>query len=917
MRISRFLQTPFISYEDKNMIYIQVADWDMCNPYHVNVIVNGEIMFSEKVFAPEFYAMIPCYGEECVATVSITPFEDTPIESEYTIVPQKHWEIPLLYSSHEDLGYCAYIEKLHYECYEYLKKAMELCQKHAGFKYMIEHYWWLAAFGFYATEEEKNQLKCLMSEKRIDLNAVHSGVHTSWANAEQLVREMYFGCRDAKETYGISPTCAMYVDISGASWSIVNAYAKMGIKYVGILPNNFRNSKINETVPPLFWWEDKSGEERLLLWYQRAYRQYGLDAIWCDTLRQYPEGEFYFDETKMRKTERWFSERISRLEPCGYDILPISFYDDREMPTTMLLTVCEEMNKKWKYPKFSMEIPSVFLEKIAEKYGDKLPTLRGDISDQWADFATISPEMTAKKRSAMRKLYDAEMLSTFNSLENGANDKSYVFNHIVYKLSNFDEHCWATSSKHPQKMHRHNIDRVKRESAELSSSSLETILKEICPNPSGDNISVISTVPQKRCSRIYTEKGKPIPMGVKHQTLPNGVVVTEKLEFDGVEGRSFKGVAPCENSIEIEVDVIETDFYKIRLNYQTKKIVSILDKELGVEYIDSRSRFELGQFIYVYTEGKTCANLSFEVPKKTEFQVYEGDIAYALVQKGYEEQSGATVTAQFVFYKHDRAIDVDLEYENATGLIGDFYDRYKKNYFFAFPFKMDRPQFYTELPVGEKNEATEYIPLNANDFTVTQNWVCVEGENHGVAVYTRDMPVFHLGSIKYNRLESDFDEEKGHVFLYASSNRCNNLIYTSLDQCKAKYHLSLLTYSGQHNDTVPAWSNENDHELIVSEPTFNSKLLKLSKENVRLVSFKKAEDCENAVVLRFVETAGKEVECDAELSFNPIRAVYVTNDERELEEIFVNGNTASFKCMPYSYSAIKVFGDFKVLKEMF
>ena len=282
MRISNFLQTPFISYDDKNMIYIQVSDWDMCNPYEVNIFVGGEMIFNEKIFAPQFSAMVPCYDKECTSSVRITPFEDTPIESEFQIVPQKHWEIPLLYSSHEDLGYCAYIEKLHYECYEYLKEAMELCQKHKGFKYMIEHYWWLDAFDSYATDEEKAQLKALISDKKIDLNAVHSGVHTSWANSEQLVRQMYFGCREAKEKYGISPKCAFYVDISGANWSVINAYAKMGIKYVGFFPNNFRNSQFDKDIPPLFWWEDKSGNERLLLWYQRAYRQYGLDGIEFD-----------------------------------------------------------------------------------------------------------------------------------------------------------------------------------------------------------------------------------------------------------------------------------------------------------------------------------------------------------------------------------------------------------------------------------------------------------------------------------------------------------------------------------------------------------------------------------------------------------------------------------------------------------
>ena len=166
MRISSFLQTPFVSHDDKNMIYISVADWDMCNPYEVNIYIQGEAVFSEKIFAAEFSALVPACQKETVAVVSITPFEDTPIESEFLITLPKHWEIPLLYSSHEDLGYCAYIEKLHYESYEYLKKAIELCQKHDGFKYTVEHFWWLDAFDSYATEQEKAELKTLISKRK-------------------------------------------------------------------------------------------------------------------------------------------------------------------------------------------------------------------------------------------------------------------------------------------------------------------------------------------------------------------------------------------------------------------------------------------------------------------------------------------------------------------------------------------------------------------------------------------------------------------------------------------------------------------------------------------------------------------------------------------------------------------------------
>ena len=723
---------------------------------------------------------------------------------------------------------------------------------------------------------------------------------------------MYFGSREAKEKYGVSPSCAFFVDLSGASWSIVNLYPDMGVKYVGILPNGFRNSSQNENIPPIFWWEDKSGEKKVLLWYQRAYRQYGLDSIWCDTLRQYPEGSFYFDTTKTLKTERWFSERISKLEPCGYDILPISFYDDRETPTTMLLTVCEEMNKKWKYPVFSMEIPSVFMSEIAQNYGDTIPTFRGDISDQWADFGTISPELTSKKRKNMRTLYDVELLSVADAIVNNKKYDGKIFRDIYYKLSEFDEHCWATSSKHPQKMHRHNMNKVKRESVEFSITKLENLMNEVCPKADCKDLYIINTIPKKRKSRIYTETNGFVPENLNHQILPNGTVITEEVEFDSVSSKKFNGTMPYKKSNEIFSDNIETDYFKIRFNKNTKKIVSLIDKISGKEYIDSQARYELGQFIYAYTEQKTDPKISFEVTSKTDFKLYEGDIAYVLVQKGYEEQSGATVTSQLVFYKHTREIDIDLKYENATGLIGDFYDRYKKNYFFAFPFNIKNPKFYTEMQVGEKNEKEEYIPLNANDFSMTQNWIAIDGEDYGVAVYTRDMNVFHLGKIKYNQFNRDFSEDKGHIYLYASSNRCNNLLYTSIDQCNGEYHLSILLYNENHKKVVSNWSDEKDHRLLTSKRKLcDGQLLKISEDNVRLVSFKKAEDNINAIVMRFVETEGKTTKCSVDLFFKPKKVAYTTCHEEEIKNITeIEENRVNIDIKPYSYTTIKIYGDF-------
>lgn len=683
----------------------------------------------------------------------------------------------------------------------------------------------------------------------------------------------------------------------------------MGIKFMGVLANGWRCGPEDKTIPPIFWWEDQAGKNRVLFWYWRAYRAYGLNEIWCDTQRQYPEGEFVFDETKARKTQRWLTEKLTALSGYAYDTFPLSFYDDREIPTTMLLTVCEEMNRRWKSPSFNMEIPSVVFEKIAARGGDSIPIFRGDITDQWADFATISPELTAKKRDVMRMLYDAEALCTMRSDDIPYPETS--FTDVVWDLCCFDEHCWATSSKHPQKMHRSNIENVKRSPVERSHANLNAVLEQVCGFPTKKQLSIISTLPQKRSSSLRVDNCTPVPAGIAHQILPDGSVITAAMSFDGIEARIFDAAAPTSPSIQIHADRIETDHYVVRFSHNTQKILGITDKQSGRELLDASSRFELGQFIYTYSEDKLQPPTGYEVPKKLRFDLYEGDVAYVLVQTSYEEQSSAEVFAQFIFYKHEKNIDIDLGYKNAAGLIGDFYDRYKKNYFFAFPFALHAPEFFTELQAGEKNEKTDVISLNARDFTVTQNWLAAEEYDFGVAVYTRDMPVFHIGGIKYNHFSKTFDETDGHFFLYASSNRCNNLLYTSVEQCRAEYRLSVLPFCEKHSKVVPFWSCSKEHGLFAASPDIHLPgKVTVDKNNVQLVSLKKAHGCDDAVVLRFVETEGRSTECRLELFFPPVKAVYAANDEKNLAPVAFDGTVVRFTAPPYSYTTLKIYGHF-------
>jgi len=110
-------------------------------------------------------------------------------------------------------------------------------------------------------------------------------------------------CLYKRKALGIIPQTVVYADISGMSWSAVQAYSEAGIKYVMILENgNFRKSYDDEINPRLFRWIAPDGKNSLLCFRQNGYKGlFRLSEYICDLKRQYDEGDFNFDDTKARR----------------------------------------------------------------------------------------------------------------------------------------------------------------------------------------------------------------------------------------------------------------------------------------------------------------------------------------------------------------------------------------------------------------------------------------------------------------------------------------------------------------------------------------------------------------------------------------------------------------------------------------
>ena len=912
MRLGKFEQTVFLTHDNKNLVYLNVADRDGCNEWSLSVTIDGNTVIPRTTYPyTEGGAklLFPNVEEDTEAVICLEGFLDNAEYFSVTLKPVHEKYVHILSSSHEDLGYCAYANELGKSCTDYINKAVEIAKKRRDYKYTIEHYWMLDSFNKYATDDEKQTLKEQFKNGNIGLGAAFCGVHTSWQTKEQLIRGVQHAvkCRDK---WGISPKTAVYTDISGISSSAISAYSECGIKYAAILENlGFRSRPAKYNFPILFRWKAKNSDNSLICWHQTGYSLNALDAVWKPSL--------VFDETKASETEKIINN-YAQNEASGYDVIPISFYHDREIPDIYLADICKAMNARWKSPVFSVSLPDEIFSDIEKHHANSLPVLSGELCDQWADFASIYADWMSDKRYTQNTIRSAEAMSVIDSVTGSTHYPEYDIDKVYCKMGEFDEHCWPTVANKPLKMHIFNTKLVKEHNAKSAKEITNKLLYTSDNSAMQQNkkLYVKSFVPYSTYTGAHLNCGV---KGIDCQKLYNNTVITSPVNSEGFGVNEFEVDDTCTViPAKIHNNTVDTGMYTVTCSHETGNILSIIDKESGRELIDKNAYFKMCDFIYVHDQNavftfkdNTTADLRFETAKTRKFSIEQGPVATVIRKTAYEEQLGANVSITLIFYKKEKNIDVKLEFKNAFGLMGSQLDRYRKNIFFAFPFKSDKRSFYTQTSADILQEPDDRLKNAPHDFVVANSWVAVDGTNGGICLYSKDMPVFHLGGIHYNSLSTDATPRSTGIFLYAATNRCNQLVYRSEKDCNGKFDLSILPYQGEiDTSALNRWAEQKNHPLTAFTEKINDRIFEIDNKNITLCALKKADD-DNNVIIRLYNETDTSQDFSVTLPFEISDAKLVLlNEETVTEGVNISGNnTLYLHSEKGAYVTVKLYLD--------
>ena len=212
---------------------------------------------------------------------------------------------------------------------------------------------------------------------------MYGNLLTGLCRSEEMLRQIGFAT-DLGRRCGVTVDSMMISDVPGLTWGLVPALAQHGVKYISDGPNASRSMdgdrigyvRVQWENKP-FYWESPSGEEKRAL-LGRAGRLFVRPPFFL------AHGGAAVSAAAARGGAISLRHRATALD------------QGRQRPADEgVMPAVRDWNAKYAYPKLIIATTSEAFHAFEKRYGDKLPTFRGDMTPYWEDGAASSARETA------------------------------------------------------------------------------------------------------------------------------------------------------------------------------------------------------------------------------------------------------------------------------------------------------------------------------------------------------------------------------------------------------------------------------------------------------------------------------------------------------------------------------------------
>jgi len=894
--------------------------------------------------------------------------------------PRRHWRVYIVPVTHHDLGYTDTIENVIAKYDDFYDDVLRFCEDTEGYpeeskyRYTVEGAWSIQHFIENRTPADVEKLGKYIKQGRIEIGALFGNEISNLCSHEELIRLMYPSFR-LKHKYGAEILTGSITDVPGLSWGLPTVLAGAGVKYFFAgLPTYFEwgrkdihtfwdeSAILRHGRPDAFYWQGPDGE-KVLVYYQGSYGFFNR-VVGPDSYQEVMDSLPGMLEELEKKGSPF---HVVRYIHNGVDNYP---------PDVKISHIIREWNSKWAYPQLIVATNSMFFTEL-EKQCQDIRTFRGELPDTDYVVGTIS---TAKQTGINRITHDRlQCAEKFAAVASLVSDYTYPAEEIRQAYDNvllYDEHTWGKDypAGQVQDWAWHEKSHYAYKAAGLTESilsgSIESIARKVEFKESGRHVVVFNPLSIERTDVVRVTRfdarevfelideqtGEAVPYQIvkldsplapvpyaaqryargqfeKHE-LFDLVFVAEHVPPLGYKTYRLlptQKASAASSNVSVGENVLENRFFKVTLDLATGGVASIYDKELLHEIVDQDAADKLNQFVarWVQTgkrEGPSGAKIS---------RGQSGPVYGSLVVHGAGPGCPQLIQ-EITLYDRIKRIDfANRVLKDSTPLL---------EIYFAFPFKIENPQFRFEGSNSVIEPLRDQFPGSNSNYYAVQHWADVSDGQVGVTLSAIESHLLEFGGLwpcyvsqaHHGVTPPDFGRDfvkrppapgrglispatcgrgQGHMYAFViNSNFRTN--FQPVQQDDVLFRYSVATHKGEWKQAHCrdfGWSAANPLiGVVVDSSPAKSRLGKTTSfcqvdvPNVFLLTFKRAEDS-NGLIIRLIETEGHEVTAKVAIPHLTIKKAWRANLVEENEtELSYTEHSVTVPIKAFGVSTIRI-----------
>jgi len=680
---------------------------------------------------------------------------------EVTLKPVKKLTVYITPHSHTDIGYTEIQTAIEKRQVQNLVDGLAAAKRTADyppgarFVWNVEVLWAADLYLHRLDDRQRAEFLDAVKKGQVVLNGMYLNELTGLCRPEELVRLFRYSTVLAERT-GVPIDAVMTSDVPGQTWGTVTAMAHAGIRYFSTAPNYFDRigTILREWENNPFYWVGPDGRSKVLVWipfwgYAMSHRYGKMSPGLVDDLYAGLEKRSYpFDIAYVR----W------------------SGHGDNAIPDPAICEFVRDWNAKYAWPHFVICGTSEAFRAFEQRYGDRLPLVRGDWTPYWEDGAGSSALETAMNRDSSDRLAQAE---TLFAMLKPSQYPAAAFEDAWNNVLLYSEHTWGAdvSVSQPESQKTREQWEIKKGYAEAADKQSRELLAAALAAERTDSsvpaaaVDVFNTLSWPRTGLVTLSKelsaaGDSVTCdtgGVRSQRLASGELVFLAYDVPPFAARRYSltpGPARSWTPATAQGTTLDSRLIRVRVDERTGGIVELTGRGMQSSFVDASGGETLND--YLYLPGDDLKDLRRNGP--VTIRVGEnGPLVASLIVESAAPGCKKLVRELRVVAGLDYVEIVNTLDKERLAAKSYHAKEGKESVNFAFPFAVPDGDMLLDIPLGVMRPEADQMPSACKNWFSVGRWADVSNPRYGITWVTLDAPLVQVGGLTATLLNSQYD----------------------------------------------------------------------------------------------------------------------------------------------------------------